>query len=510
MAKVSTSQVGDLGYNSATGRSGAKGNPMKPTALFLLIAMLIGAALAIDQLEKPAKRPLTLTLPLQDKNYYLLSLLESSPAVREAIKQDKTFAAMTKERWSTIGSAHCNNELDCVTTSFRWSDDQIWQGAQALAALYRKSEAIQSLAERELRTSGMYLLYLERCDTIFPKSFCGPELVTERCEKDLRKKSWGEEVLNKPVARMLACAWNDSIRGINRAIDIYGAGKAPERYADVNSMTQDVKNVEWRYAVQNLASVLDEEHAATASAGEQSDLRGRSLDLPFSPSLRFAVELMEMNQRDEAGRHEPMESELAARPDEDRPAKGVNAAAIAHILELKPEDWNTFNYSVIVVPGRGPDVQGVHLSPLGRVRDELAARHFRNNEAPFILVSGGYVHPNQTKFCEAIEMKRDLMKRFNVPEKAIIVDPHARHTTTNMRNAARLIYHYDIPFDKKALVTTDPMQSADIESAAFGERCLHDLGFMPFRLVGRISPFDLEFYPLIASLQADPTDLLDP
>lgn len=482
---------------------------MKPTALLLVVALGINTTFALDQPDQPSKQPLKMALPLQDKNYYLLSLLERTPAAREAIKHDETFAAMTKERWSKISSAHCNNELDCVTGSFRWSDDQIWQGAQALTTLYRKSKAIQSLAEHELRSSGMYLLYLERCDTVFPK-FCGPEQVMERCEKELRKKSWGEEVLNQPAARMLACAWNDSIRGINRAIDIYGTGKPPERHADIDSLMQDARSDEWRYAVQNLANVLDEKHAAAADSGEQNDLRGRGLDLPFSPSLRFAVELMEMNQRDEAGRHEPMESEAAGHADAETPTIGVNAAAIAHIREMKLDDWKKFKYSVIVVPGRGPDVQGVRLSPLGRVRDELAARHFLDHEAPFILVSGGYVHPNQTKFCEAIEMKRDLMKRFNIPENAIIVDPHARHTTTNMRNAARLIYRYDIPFDKKALVTTDPMQSADIESAPFAERCLHELRLMPFRIAGRISPFDLEFYPLITSLQSDPTDLLDP
>jgi hypothetical protein len=46
------------------------------------------------------------------------------------------------------------------------------------------------------------------------------------------------------------------------------------------------------------------------------------------------------------------------------------------------------------------------------------------------------------------------MSRFGIPANAIIVDPHARHTTTKMRNAARLIYRYGMPFSAKALVTT--------------------------------------------------------
>jgi hypothetical protein len=90
------------------------------------------------------------------------------------------------------------------------------------------------------------------------------------------------------------------------------------------------------------------------------------------------------------------------------------------------------------------------------------------------------------------------------------VDPHARHTTTNLRNAARLIYRYRIRFDQKALIVTDQLQSASIESAQFTQRCEKELGYQPIRLAGRTSPFDLEFVPLIDSLEADASELLDP
>src|SRR5262249_9951473 len=104
----------------------------------------------------------------------------------------------------------------------------------------------------------------------------------------------------------------------------------------------------------------------------------------------------------------------------------------------------------------------------------------------------------------------DLMTRFGIPAEAIIVDPHARHTTTNMRNAARLIYRYGIPFDKKSLVSTDRQQSEYIEGAVFEKRCLDELGYLPYRLERRTSAFDLEFVPQIESLHADPADPLDP
>ena len=100
--------------------------------------------------------------------------------------------------------------------------------------------------------------------------------------------------------------------------------------------------------------------------------------------------------------------------------------------------------------------------------------------------------------------------RLGIPEDAILIDPHARHTTTNLRNAARLMYRYGIPFDRKALVTTDPTQSRGIQSPAFVTRCNTELGYMPVRVIGRINLFDLEFLPLKDALQADPQDPLDP
>src|SRR5215813_6312277 len=208
---------------------------------------------------------------------------------------------------------------------------------------------------------------------------------------------------------------------MNRMMDVYGAGKAP-RYPEIDAITYDAASTVWKHDVQILATVLEDDR--------------ESLALFFSPSLRFATELMWLNHRDEAGRHEPLEMK-------------ENEAAVRHVASI---DWSKFPYSAIVVPGAGNDRPGVHLSAGGKLRDEIAAKRFRDGKAPFLIVSGGFVHPNQTEFAEAIEMKHDLMTRFAIPEDAIIVDPHARHTTTNIRNAVRLLYRYGMPFDRKVLV----------------------------------------------------------
>ncbi len=172
--------------------------------------------------------------------------------------------------------------------------------------------------------------------------------------------------------------------------------------------------------------------------------------------------------------------------------------------------WAQFPYTVIVVLGNGPERPGVALAPVGRLRLMLAVREFREKKAPFLLVTGGYVHPNLTPYGEATEMKKALRAEFGVPEDAILVDPQPRRTTTNLRNSARLMYRYGIPFERKGLILTDQLHSASIETPGFRERCVRDFGYEPVRLVSRISPFDLEFVPLIDSLHADASDLLDP
>ena len=62
----------------------------------------------------------------------------------------------------------------------------------------------------------------------------------------------------------------------------------------------------------------------------------------------------------------------------------------------------------------------------------------------------------------------------------------------------------------KVLIVNDQLQSAYIQSDQFTGRCNKELGYQPHRMPGRVSPYELEFMPVIDSLQADAADLLDP
>lgn len=269
------------------------------------------------------------------------------------------------------------------------------------------------------------------------------------------------------------------LKGMNRIIHIYALAEKPNS-PQIDSVSYNVKSEYYQKVVNITALNLSD------------DLE--QMSFCFEPTMDFSLWLLEINKRDEASRFEPMEL-------------GENSQAVEQITRT---NWDNYQYSVILVPGHGPEEKGVDLSPLGMMRCKLAANRFQKGLAPFIILSGGYVHPFQTPYCEAIEMKKELMSRYGIPESALIIEPHARHTTTNFRNAARLMFKYGISTDKKALCTTTVDQSIYITDMNFDQRCMKVLGYMPYRLGNRLNRNDIEFYPLNTSLFIDNADPLDP
>ncbi|MCC6216431.1 MAG: YdcF family protein [Polyangiaceae bacterium] len=219
---------------------------------------------------------------------------------------------------------------------------------------------------------------------------------------------------------------------------------------------------------------------------------------PHQPALHALLAALSADGRDEAARYEPL-------------AEGENAAALAALATI---DFAEFPFSAIVVLGKGPNEEGVALDPAGATRCDLAAARYAAGLAPVVLVSGGHVHPDRTPYAEAIEMKRYLREAHGVPEAAVLVDPHARHTTTNLRNATRVLLRAGAPPDQPLLVTTDFGQSlyvqAASETAIFGKRCLEELGYLPYRALVRLGETDTCMTMTARSLSEDGRDPLDP
>ncbi len=296
--------------------------------------------------------------------------------------------------------------------------------------------------------------------------------------EQLRPSGRAQQFAGLDDAQLMKEAWGETARGVNRLFRIYSLGEKP-RYAEIDAITFSPSDPHFRQMLREALEVSTD----------------REPDAPFlNPWSRVAFDLLLINQRDEAARYEPLES-------------GENAPAFAHARKI---NWKAKPYTAIVVPGMGTEGSETHVSPVGALRIRLAVKRWREGMAPFLLVSGGHVHPNKTPYAEAIEMKRDLMARYGVPDEAIVVDPYARHTTTNLRNAVRLLFRMGAPASLPVLITTSQDQSFSIALPAFAARCQSELGYQPMTGYRRVSPFDLVATPNFVSLQTDPLDPLDP
>lgn len=278
-------------------------------------------------------------------------------------------------------------------------------------------------------------------------------------------------------SEMLISAWRDAAKGMNRLLTVYGLGRNPF-YKNIDRVSFDVSSEEYR----NLLKT------------KLAEIQLSKDPLFFEPTLEFAMKLLAANRRDEAGRYEPLEA-------------GENKAAIQNFGHIR---WDDYPYSFILVLGSGPGDLSTRLSRIGAARVDQGAQLFLDRKAPLMVLSGGHVHPMQTPFNEAIEMKKYVMEKFGIPEKNILVEPYARHTTTNFRNAARLAFRYGIPVDRNALVTSSEDHITIATKEGFRIRCKTELGYFPLESIERVSPIAAEFRPSVASLFFDANDPLDP
>lgn len=383
---------------------------------------------------------------VQDKNFYLLTAMQQVPAIKQLLISNKELAEFISTKKSQIRKSTntCGENSECYFKTFLWTGKEVKYISKQLRNLYSSNIEFKEFIHNQIRPSGYYQNYINLTD---------------------------EEILIK--------AWVDAAKGINHIIDVYGKGMKP-MYSEIDSISYNKNSIFYR-------QLMD--------INSNSITRNlNTMSLFFEPSLQFALNLLDINDRDNASSYEPM-------------AKKENKATFERIATI---DWNAYKYSIILVPGEGPVNYRNPINPVGKFRLKLAVEHYRMKLAPIIVVSGGKVHPNRTPYAEALEMKKFLVERYQIPENAILIEPHARHTTTNFRNTARLIYRYGIPATKKALVTTTKFQSYYISDMGLDKRCMRELGYVPYKLIKRLNQNDIEFLPVITSLQSNSVDPLDP
>lgn len=136
--------------------------------------------------------------------------------------------------------------------------------------------------------------------------------------------------------------------------------------------------------------------------------------------------------------------------------KEINNDTFEEIKRMKDKgELGKTNFDAIIVPGYTP-LSSKNPTPLTeRAKERLksAVEDFKAGKAPFIIVSGGSVHPERTRINEAKEMRDYLVKELKVPSNRIIVEGLARHSTTNLRNSGRIMLEHGL---KKAVIISDP------------------------------------------------------
>jgi hypothetical protein len=145
----------------------------------------------------------------------------------------------------------------------------------------------------------------------------------------------------------------------------------------------------------------------------------------------------------------------------------------------------------VIVPGFTPRLgwsRGLH--PAAAARLEEARVVLAAGLTSTIIVSGGAVHSDEN---EAVLMREWLLAR-GVDERALLVEPCARHTTTNLRNAGRMVLAAGA---KEALIVTNGLQTFYLAfpwRSGFFARCLAELGYRVGALTW-LGPMAVAFRP---------------
>ncbi len=429
---------------------------MKLTLLAFFACFLVGhanaqiartdAAQSSISRSKPNYKLLTGSGFVQAKNYYLLTLLQELRPARLLLERDESLNQLRKTKRDSISNAPAN----CAADRFCYTRRMKFTDDEIAVVSQRLNELYKP-------DNGLGKLVSEH-------------LIPSGCYALFQKL---------PPAEMLVKAWEQDARGINFAIGVYADGQKP-RYPNIDSISYNVNNRAYSGFLK------------TATETIAAEIKNQNLF--FDPSLTAALRFIEANDREQAADYEPM-AETVNRPTLDR---------------IKKLNWPDHTYTVLLVLGSGPSEPGVAISGEAMMRLRMAATQFRAGLAPIMVVSGGKVHPIRTKFCEAVEMKRYLTEKLGIPADAILIDPHARHTTTNIRNTARMMIRYGIPTDKPAVISSASSHIASVMSDGFDRRCLNELKLIPLRKGNRLTATEAEFYALPDALHINPTEPMDP
>jgi hypothetical protein len=148
---------------------------------------------------------------VQDKNFYLLTLLQADPA-RAIVAVDPYFTAMTLRASAALDKAYtgCDGSTRCVVESLVMVDQDIAAAGDRLAVLASGSGPLNALVRDKMRPSGRFQKHASLDD-----------------------------------GAMMKTAWLETAAGVNRLYRIYGLGEAP-RYPAIDAASYESEAQQYR------------------------------------------------------------------------------------------------------------------------------------------------------------------------------------------------------------------------------------------------------------------------
>ncbi len=164
---------------------------------------------------------------------------------------------------------------------------------------------------------------------------------------------------------------------------------------------------------------------------------------------------------------------------------------------------------VLLVPGYTPltATGPVRLHERARQRVARAVSVGRTLGIDWIIPSGGAVHPPGTPFVEAEEMAAEFI-RLGWRKNRIVLEPRARHTYTNLRNAGRLMLERGWRHARVVTGNAHALYMGFPSLSRFEQTARDELGYFPGAL-RLVAPGQLLFEPSGACRRLGP-DPLDP
>lgn len=379
------------------------------------------------------------------KAFYLLRVLSKDKKLREILERDEVLANLSSQKLNNIQAAL----QECATTD-------------CLGEAVKWKET-----EMEQTENALVKLY-KRHNSTFIK-------LVQELKTNGTYRLYGSMTDTVFIQKV----WNLTARGMNHIAGVYLQAEKP-LYPRIDSISYRADDPYFKEGV-------------WASGKKSIATLKNKKALFFELPLQLMLSALKINGRNEATRYEPL-------------TRGMNRKPFKAVTKT---DWKEYRYSVILVPGQGPEDPEIVLDPIAKERMKLAVRYYNDKAAPFIIVSGGNVHPYKTRFNEAVEMKKYMVDSLKLPKWAVIIEPHARHTTTNIRNTSRILLRFNIPFQMPVLITTTSAQNNYIHTK-LRTRAQDELGYLLYKDLKKISDEVSEFYPVISVQQGNPFDILDP